>query len=178
MRSEDPYRKVGGVAFDKSRRVIATSYNGVYAGYSPTEEFWKDRDWRQRFMLHAEANLCSLFRRGEVETVALTTLPCTSCMQLLCAHDVKVIIYGENYPDSHSREIAKLYGIELIHMPLPTISVSFANAEDDRLLGIVKSIKQRCVLPSMLKPWPATREAMEESIRVDAVFRATQEENL
>jgi hypothetical protein len=103
-------------------------------------------------------------------------------MQLLCAHDVKEIIYGENYPDSHSREIAKLYGIELIYMPLPTIAVSYPNARDAKLCETLKNFKVilpkvLAPLPSMLKPWPATREALEESIRVDAVFRATQEEN-
>ena len=116
MRSEDPYRKVGAVAFDKSNRVIATSYNGLMAGYVAPEDFWDDRVSRQKYMLHAETNLCALFKRGDVYTVAVTTLPCTSCMQLLCAHDIKRIIYGEDYPGSYTFTLAEQYNIELIQV--------------------------------------------------------------
>jgi uncharacterized protein (DUF1501 family) len=42
-------------------------------------------------MLHAEVNLCSLFRRGEARIVATTTMPCTACMQTLCAYGIKEI---------------------------------------------------------------------------------------
>lgn len=114
LRSEDTFRKVGAVAFDNCKRVIATAYNGVIAGYNVPDDFWDDREDRQKFMLHAEANLCSLFRRGEVDTVCVTTLPCTSCMQLLCAHGVKRILYLEDYKQSYAHEIADKYGIELI----------------------------------------------------------------
>lgn len=68
-------------------------------------------------MLHAEINLCSLFKRGEAKIVACTTMPCTSCMQALCAHGVKTIYYGEAYPASQAPAIAELYGVQLIHVP-------------------------------------------------------------
>lgn len=70
-----------------------------------------------KFMLHAEANLCSLFKRGKAKLVVCTTMPCTSCMQLLVAHDVKKILYDEPY-DSDAPEIARLYNIELIQYSL------------------------------------------------------------
>ena len=78
LRSEDPYRKVGAAALDFDNRVIGTAYNGLAPGFDPDEQFWADRDARQKFMLHAEVNLCSLFRRGEVKLVACTTMPCTA----------------------------------------------------------------------------------------------------
>ena len=61
LRSEDPYRKVGAAALDKDNRVIGTAYNGLYPGFSAPEGFWNSREERQKFMLHAEINLCSLF---------------------------------------------------------------------------------------------------------------------
>ena len=73
LRSEDPYRKVGAAALDWDNRVIGTAYNGLAPGFDAPEGFWDDRDHRQKFMLHAEVNLCSLFRRGEVRLVASTT---------------------------------------------------------------------------------------------------------
>ena len=114
LRSEDPYRKVGAAALDKDNRVIGTAYNGLFPGFDAPDGFWASRDERQKFMLHAEINLCSLFKRGEARIVACTTMPCTSCMQALCAHGVKTIYYGEDYAASQAPAIAKMYGVELI----------------------------------------------------------------
>jgi len=113
LRSEDPYRKVGAAALDHDNRVIATAYNGLAPGFDAPEGFWDDRDARQKFMLHAEINLCSLFKRGEAKTVATTTMPCTACMQTLCAYGIKEIYFQEIYHASDAPQIAELYGIHL-----------------------------------------------------------------
>jgi dCMP deaminase len=113
LRSEDPYRKVGAVALDHHNRVIGTAYNGLAPGYDAPEGFWDDRDKRQKYMLHAEVNLCSLFKRGEARVVATTTMPCTSCMQTLCAYGVEEIYYEEDYAASDASEIAATYGVKL-----------------------------------------------------------------
>ncbi len=116
LRSEDPYRKVGAAALDKDNRVIGTAYNGLYPGFVASEGFWASRDERQKFMLHAEINLCSLIKRGEAYRVACTTMPCTSCMQALCAHGVKIIYYAQAYAASQAPVIAAQYGVELIEV--------------------------------------------------------------
>lgn len=113
MRSEDPYRKVGAAALDADNRVIGTAYNGLAPGFNAPPGFWDDREARQKFMLHAEVNLCSLFRRGEAKLVATTTMPCTSCMQTLCANGVREIYYREVYHSSDAPAIARLYGVTL-----------------------------------------------------------------
>jgi dCMP deaminase len=113
LRSEDPFRKVGAAALDWDNRVIGTAYNGLAPGFEAPPGFWDDRDKRQRFMLHAEVNLCSLFRRGEAKLVAITTMPCTACMQALCAYGIKEIYYRDIYHESHAPEIAETYGIVL-----------------------------------------------------------------
>ncbi len=112
LRSEDPYRKVGAAALDFDNRVIGTAYNGLAPGYDAPPGFWDDRDARQKFMLHAEVNLCSLFRRGEAKIVATTTMPCTACMQTLCAYGIKEIYYRDVYHVSDAPEIAKLYQVK------------------------------------------------------------------
>ncbi len=116
LRSEDPYRKVGAAALDHDNRVIGTAYNGLAPGYDAPEGFWDDRDKRQKYMLHAEVNLCSLFKRGEAKIIASTTLPCTACMQTLCAYGVKEIYYEEEYMASDAQEIAKVYGVKLLQV--------------------------------------------------------------
>lgn len=125
LRSEDPYRKVGAAALDKDNRVIGTAYNGLFPGFDPQEEFWQSRDERQKFMLHAEINLCSLFKRGEARVVACTTMPCTSCMQALCAHGVKTIYYGEAYASSEAPAIAEMYDVQLIQVPSYPLAEQF-----------------------------------------------------
>lgn len=125
LRSEDPFRKVGAAALDKDNRVIGTAYNGLYPGFKAPEGFWSSREERKKYMLHAETNLCSLFKRGEAQIVACTTMPCTACMQALCAHGVKTIYYGEAYPESRAPEIAAMYGVELIHVPEYPLSRQF-----------------------------------------------------
>lgn len=113
LRSEDPFRKVGAAALDFDNRVIGTAYNGLAPGFDAPEGFWDERDKRQKFMLHAEINLCSLFRRGEAKLVATTTMPCTACMQTLCAYGIKEIYYRDVYKESFAPEIAETYGVIL-----------------------------------------------------------------
>lgn len=117
LRSEDPFRKVGAAALDFDNRVIATAYNGLAPGFVAPPNFWENREERQKFMLHAEVNLCSLFKRGEVKLVATTTMPCTSCMQTLCAYGIREIYYREIYHASDAPEIAALYNITLKQIP-------------------------------------------------------------
>lgn len=113
LRSEDPFRKVGAAALDFDNRVIATAYNGLAPGFDAPEGFWDDREKRQKFMLHAEINLCSLFKRGEAKIVATSTMPCTACMQTLCAYGIREVYYREVYKESDAPEIAKTYGVKL-----------------------------------------------------------------
>jgi len=116
LRSEDPYRKVGAAALDFDNRVIGTAYNGLAPGFDAPPGFWDDRDGRQKFMLHAEVNLCSLFKRGEARIIATTTMPCTACMQTLCAYGVEEIYYAEIYKKSDAPEIAATYGVKLLQV--------------------------------------------------------------
>lgn len=114
LRSEDPWRRVGACALSPDHRVIALAYNGVAPGVNPPPEFWAQREDRLPFCLHAEQNLCALFQRGDVWLVAVTTQPCSSCLNLLVAHGVKEIVYREPYDrDGSSIEIAKFHRVVL-----------------------------------------------------------------
>jgi len=45
--------------------------------------------------------------------VATTTMPCTACMQTLCAYGIREIYYRDAYHQSDAPEIAALYGVRL-----------------------------------------------------------------
>lgn len=111
-RSEDPFTQVGAVALDKENRVVACAYNGLGPGVKAPPSFWEDRDRRRAFMIHAEQNLCALFKRGRVELVACTVQPCSCCATLLCSHGVKRVIYFNDYPGTQANEIFDFHGVK------------------------------------------------------------------
>jgi dCMP deaminase len=97
LRSEDPYRQVGACALDYSNRVIGVAYNGLAPGVNGTEEFWSNQDGRRPYMIHAETNLLSLFRRGECRLLACTLLPCSCCASMISAYGIKKVVYKDVY---------------------------------------------------------------------------------
>lgn len=114
LRSEDPYRKVGACALDKDGVVLGVGYNGLASGKNVDSEFWADRDARRPFMIHAEANCLSLFKKKEAKILAVTLLPCSSCAALIAAYGIKEVVYSEEYDfDIKAKEIFKFYRIPL-----------------------------------------------------------------
>lgn len=113
LRSEDRYVQVGASALDHSNRVIGVAYNGLGSGITGTEEFWNDRDKRRPFMIHAEINLLSLFKRDECKLLACTLLPCSCCAAAIVAHGIKKVVYkNEYFRDKQALEIFAFNGID------------------------------------------------------------------
>lgn len=117
LRSEDPYKKVGACALDHCNRVIGVAYNGLASGKNVDETFWSDREARLPYMIHAEANLMTLFKKGQCRLVACTLLPCQSCATMIASYGVKRVVYKELYKrDSRALDIFKFYDIECIQI--------------------------------------------------------------
>jgi len=115
IRSEDPYRKVGCCILNKNGRVLSVGYNGLPSKFSAAGDFWKDRDSRRKYMLHAEINALSLIRESDdPNLLACTLLPCPSCATAIIAHGIKNVIYIDNYEsDSSSIDIFEYYNINI-----------------------------------------------------------------
>jgi dCMP deaminase len=121
LRSEDPFVAVGAAAFDKNNRVLGVAYNGLAPGKVVNDVFWADRDGRRPYILHAETNLLSIFKRGEGHTIACTLLPCSCCARQIIAHDIKKVLYRDVYTkDMGALDIFKFYDIEVKRIQLPT----------------------------------------------------------
>jgi len=121
LRSEDPFVAVGAAAFDKHNRVLGVAYNGLAPGKVVTDVFWADRDGRRPYILHAETNLLSLFKRGEGHVIACTLLPCSSCARQIIAHGIQRVLYRDVYTkDMGALDIFEFYGIEVKKIQLPT----------------------------------------------------------
>ena len=114
-RSEDPYRKVGACALNKDKMVIGLGYNGLASGRDAPVGFWKDRDSRRQYMIHAETNCLSLCKRGEVELLTVTLLPCSYCATMIAAYGVKEVLYHEEYEnDQAAKDIFSFYNIDML----------------------------------------------------------------
>jgi dCMP deaminase len=119
QRSEDPFKKVGACALDYDNRVIGVAYNGLAPGKVVSSDFWKDRESRRPFMIHAEANVLALIKRGECRILACTLLPCSSCATNIIAHGIKKVVYSENYTrDERSKDIFEFNGVECLQLNL------------------------------------------------------------
>lgn len=113
LRSEDVYVKVGACGLDHDNKVIGVAYNGLASGKVVPHSFWNSRDERRSFMIHAEVNLLSLFKKGECKLLACTLLPCSCCATMIAAYGIKKVVYKDTYNrDTKSLEIFEFYGIE------------------------------------------------------------------
>ena len=113
-RSQDPYVKVGACALDSSHMILAAGYNGLASGKEVPNLFWSDRDGRRPYMIHAETNCLCLCIKGEVEILAITLLPCSSCATLIASYGIKKVVYGDEYEkDTLAKDIFKFYNIQL-----------------------------------------------------------------
>jgi dCMP deaminase len=116
IRSEDPYKKVGGCALSYDNRVLGVAYNGLQAGRKVTKDFWGDRDKRRPFIIHAECNLLSLFKRNECKILAVTLLPCENCARQIIAWNIPIVVYSEEYNKKfaeYTKDIFKFYKVKL-----------------------------------------------------------------
>ena len=113
-RSEDEHTRVGAAGMTLDGRIIGLSYNGLKSGMIMPDwmKLEENRTEKGKYMIHSEANICSLFKRGEVETIYLTISPCISCCNILLAQDVKRVVFIEEYHRCNKyKEIFDFYGI-------------------------------------------------------------------
>ena len=114
-RSEDHYVKVGACALNSQQMVVSVGYNGLASGKDVSYDFWRNRDYRRKFMIHAEVNCLSLFKKGEAEMLATTLLPCSSCATLIASYGISKVVYTDVYErDTQALEIFDFYNIECI----------------------------------------------------------------
>jgi len=114
-RSEDRYVKVGACALNSQQMVVAVGYNGLASGKDVSYDFWRNRDHRRKFMVHAEVNCLSLFKKGEAQMLAVTLLPCSACATMISGYGISKVVYKDVYErDSMALEIFNFYNIECI----------------------------------------------------------------
>lgn len=117
--SPDPYMKVGAAAayVQEDGRFLMFAGGRNIPPTHAQENFFDDRVLRRPYMIHAEANLAynlamTTYRGSCV--VAITLLPCVSCMNLLAALDVRKLYYAEAYDkDFDAFSVAEMHRIKV-----------------------------------------------------------------
>jgi dCMP deaminase len=117
-RAEDIYKKVGCCILDKEGKLLSTGYNGLLPKVDKDQAFWLNRDYRRKFIIHAEVNALSRINRNEnPHILACTLLPCSSCALNIASYGIKKIVYLEDYElDEGAKEIFDFYNIELLKL--------------------------------------------------------------
>ena len=114
-RSEDPYVQVGACIIKKDKSMLL-GYNGAPSG---VDIDWSNRDSRRIRVLHAEANVLNFVKPGEVELLACTHLPCIECLKVIAQKKITTVYFCEyldNYDSDATIEMAREFGINLIHL--------------------------------------------------------------
>lgn len=87
-RSEDLYKKVGCCILNKEGRILSTGYNGLTPKFKTSSVFWKNREKRRKFIIHAELNALSRISRDDNPFILASTLmPCSNCA-------LNIVVYG------------------------------------------------------------------------------------
>ena len=116
-RSEDPHKKVGACALNEKNMIVAVGYNGLASGKDVSYQFFRNRNHRRPYMIHAEVNCLSLVKRGQVSLLACTLLPCSSCATMIAAYGIKKVVYEEVYDrDTTAFGIFDFYEIHCVKL--------------------------------------------------------------
>jgi dCMP deaminase len=115
-RSEDLHKKVGCCIMNKEGRILSTGYNGLLPKVNMDKKFWLDREFRRKYIIHAEINALSRIKREEEPyIIASTLLPCSACALNIASYGIKKVFYMEDYHnDKGSYDIFNFYKIDLI----------------------------------------------------------------
>lgn len=111
-RSQDPFVQVGAVAI-KVDGSLVVGYNGAPSGINID---WSDRDERRKRVLHAEANVLNFIKPKEASFLAVTHLPCSECIKLICQKQIRDVYYSfvlDGYNNELSYKLAEEFNIKL-----------------------------------------------------------------
>jgi dCMP deaminase len=126
-RSTCPRKYVGSVIV-RNRIILSTGYNGSIRGMPHCSDVGHMmEDGHCVATIHAEANaIIQAARNGvniDTATCYVTASPCWNCFKQLANAGIVRIAYGEFYRDERIFEIARQIGVELIHVPLPGVTL-------------------------------------------------------
>lgn len=111
-------KKVGALAV-KDGQMIADGYNGMPTGYENVCELPNGNT--NPLVLHAEANALAKIGKSTQSsrgaTLYVTLSPCLECAKLIVQHEIKRVVYAEEYRITDGLDLLRHSGIEVVHVP-------------------------------------------------------------
>lgn len=113
-----------GAVIVRSRRILATGYNGAPTGLPHCDEVGHlIIDGHCVRALHAEQNAIIQAALHGVGTdgsmIYVTHQPCLTCAKMIINAGIQRVVYAGQYPDDNSRRFLQEAGVALVHMPAP-----------------------------------------------------------
>lgn len=136
------YTAVGGVAFDKNKRILAVCYNGFAPGQEVSINILKDRDKKNSLVLHSEMNLLAQCKIGEIDTIFITHSPCENCSKLIAANQVKNVIFLQEYHrECNFKEVFEFYGVKWKQIDRDSLvqCLKFLDRSRDKIKEVLKN---------------------------------------
>ena len=115
LRSEDLNTKVGACILREDNSIASIAYNGAPPGIKID---WKNREEKNKRVVHAEMNALRYLKPGEGKLLACTISPCCNCLPQIAAYGIKKIVFKELYHRDNEDffKLCKEFGIEAIRI--------------------------------------------------------------
>ncbi len=131
-------RKFVGAVIVHDKTILSTGYNGSIRGMPHCSDIghWME-DGHCVATIHAECNAIIQAAKNGVSidgaSIYVTASPCWNCFKQIANAGIARICYGEFYRDARIFDVAGQVGIELVHIPLPGVSLPGAPVEPPKL---------------------------------------------
>ena len=119
-------RKFVGAVIVRDKTILSTGYNGSIRGMPHCSDVGHMMENDHCVAtIHAESNAIIQSAKNGVMidggSIYVTASPCWSCFKMIANAGLRRIIYREFYRDDRIFQVAERLGIELVHLPAPTV---------------------------------------------------------
>lgn len=125
--SKDPSTKVGAVVVGDRDQIISQGYNGFPRGFNDSDEIYKNKQLKYKYIIHAEANAIynALYNGAYVEgaTIYVHGLPvCSECAKAIVQSGITRVVYDSEPKErwiqscSDAMDIFKQAGVEVVKL--------------------------------------------------------------
>lgn len=122
-RSKDPSTKVGAVVVNSHHEILSIGYNGFPRGFPDDPSSYEDRDYKLRFVAHAERNALDIAKCDmSGGTIYVSPLPvCRECAKSIVQSRLRRVVVRDTHLDnerwleswSDSKQILINGGVEI-----------------------------------------------------------------
>lgn len=106
--SKDPRTKVGALILRPDFSIASLGYNGFPKGFPDTDEYWNDREIKNKIVKHAEENAFHFCMDQSLKdySMIVTHFPCSRCAGDIVQRGIGTVYYLNEPRADHDCELA------------------------------------------------------------------------